>query len=142
MTREELEADGRVVWTHDVLRYGDMDANGHVNNSTYSVLCESGRVNLFATRLVPAMPPGHYFVIVRLTIEFKAELFYPGTVRTATWLSKVGRTSLSVEQALYGEGGVLAATSGGVCVVMEAATRRPAPIPEGARVVAEGMVRG
>jgi acyl-CoA thioester hydrolase len=142
MTRAELEADDRVVWTRDVLRYGDMDANGHVNNSTYSVLCESGRVNLFQTRLVPAMPPGFYFVIVRLVIEFKAELFYPGTVRTATWLSKVGRTSLCVAQALYGEDDTCAATSEGVCVVMDHATRRPAPIPDAARAVAEALLRG
>jgi acyl-CoA thioester hydrolase len=62
-------------------------------------------------------------------------------VRTATWLSRVGRTSMSVEQALFG-GGTLAATSEGVCVVMDAATRRPAPIPEAARAVVEGMLRG
>ncbi len=135
-----LEADERVVWTTDVLRYGDTDANGHINNSTYSVLCESGRVHLFESRLVPAMPGGHFFVIVRLAIEFKAELFYPGGVRTATWVSKVGRTSLTVEQALFSDG-TLAATSEGVCVVMDAATRRPTPIPDAARAVAEGLLR-
>lgn len=140
MTLTELEADPRVLWTTDVLRYGDTDANGHINNSTYSVLCESGRVNLFTTRLVPVMPPGPYFVIVRLAITFRDELFYPGTVRTASWLSKVGRTSLDVEQALFC-GGTLATTSEAVCVVMDAGTRRPTPIPDAARAVAEGMLR-
>jgi acyl-CoA thioester hydrolase len=139
MTPGDLEDDPRVVWTTDVLRYGDTDANGHINNSTYSVLCESGRVNLFTTRLVPVMPPGPYFVIVRIAIEFRAELFYPGTVRTASWLSKVGRTSLGIEQALFC-GDTLAATSDAVCVVMDADTRRPTPIPEAARAVAEGML--
>jgi acyl-CoA thioester hydrolase len=140
-SRAELEADSRVVWTEDVLRYGDTDANGHINNSTYSVLCESGRVNLFQTRLVPLMPEGRYFVIVRLAIDFRAELFYPGTVRTATWLSHMGRTSLTVEQALF-SGETLAATSEGVCVVMDAATRRPTPVPDEARAVVGAMLRG
>ena len=137
---DDLLDDPRVTWTEDVLRFADTDANGHINNSTYSVLFESGRLHLFRTRIVPTLTPGLFFVIVRLVAEFKAELFYPGTARTGTWVSRLGRTSIIVEQAVMSEGR-LAATAEGVCVLMDHATRRPTPFPDEARRVAQSLLR-
>ena len=136
----ELLQDPRVIWTEDVLRFGDTDANGHINNSTFSVLCESGRVHLFRTRLNPALTPGVFFVIARLAIDFRAELHYPGTVRTGTWISRLGRSSITIEQALFADNG-LAATSEGVCILMDASTRRSTPFPDEARRAAEALLR-
>src|SRR5918998_1477175 len=97
---DDLARDPRVAWVDDVLRFGDTDAFGHINNSVFSVLCESGRVHLFATRLRPTLPPEAIFSIARLTINFRAELHYPGQVRTGTWFTRLGRTSVTVEQVL------------------------------------------
>jgi acyl-CoA thioester hydrolase len=55
-----LEDDPRVVWTSDVIRFGDTDAYGHVNNAVFATFCESGRVHLFRTRLDPTLPSGVY----------------------------------------------------------------------------------
>jgi acyl-CoA thioester hydrolase len=137
---DEVANDPRVAWVEDVLRFGDTDAFGHINNSVFSVLFESGRVHLFATRLRPTLPPGTIFSIVRLTINFKAELHYPGTVRTGTWFTKIGRTSVAVEQVLVANERV-AATAEGVCVLVEAATRRPMPWPDPTRQTVEELLR-
>lgn len=139
-TADELAADPRVLWVEDVLRYCDMDPNGHINNAVFSVLCESGRVNLFHSRLTPTLPPDRYFVIARLAIEFRSELSYPGRVRTATWLTKVGRTSLGLAQTIF-SGDRVAATAEAVCVSMDAGARRPAPFPVETRQAAEELVR-
>jgi acyl-CoA thioester hydrolase len=133
-----LAADPRVVWTDDVLRYGDTDANGHINNSTFSVLCESGRVQLFLRHLTPTLPGGVIFVIAKLIIDFRAELHYPGTVRT--WVSRLGRSSITVRQAIL-SGETLAAEAEGVCVLMDAATRRSTPFPETTREAALRLLR-
>ena len=58
---QALLADPRVVWTEDVLRFGDTDANGHINNALFATLCESGRVNLFRTRFDPTLPANRFF---------------------------------------------------------------------------------
>ena len=137
---DELEGDPRVAWVRDVLRFGDTDAFGHVNNAVFSVLCESGRVHLFATRLRPTLPPRMIFSIVRLVIDFKAELHYPGEVRTGTWFTKLGRTSVTVEQVLISKDQV-AATAEGVCVLVDAATRRPMPWPDASRRIVEELLR-
>lgn len=136
---DSLENDPRVTWVTDVLRFGDTDAFGHVNNSVFSVLCESGRVRMFRTRLRPTLPSATIFSIVRLVIEFKAELNYPGEVRTGTWFTKIGRTSVTVGQVLVANGGI-AATAEGVCVLVDATTRRPTPWPDETRRVVEGLL--
>jgi acyl-CoA thioester hydrolase len=135
-----LLADPRVVWTEDVLRYGDTDMNGHINNAVFAVLCESGRVHLFRTRLDPTIRSPAFFVIARLAVDFRAELHYPGTVRTGTWVSRLGRTSVTVEQAIL-SGTTLAATSEAVCVLMDKATRRPTPFPDETRAAAAAVTR-
>ena len=137
---DELLSDPRVVWTEDVLRFRDTDKNGHVNNSVFSVLCESGRVNLFAKAFDPSLRPGTFFVIARLVIDFRAELHYPGRVRTATWVSRVGRSSMGLKQAIVSDAGA-AADSEAVCVLMDGATRRPTPFPDAMRRIAEDMLR-
>ena len=136
-----LRADPRVAWVEDVLRFGDTDMNGHVNNAVFAVLAESGRVNLFRTRLGENEREGTYFVVAKLVIEFKAELHYPGRVRTGTWIRHLGRTSLGLAQVIETEDGHLAATSEAVCVSMSQATRRPEPFSEGTRALAGAILR-
>jgi acyl-CoA thioester hydrolase len=132
--------DPRIVWTEDVLRFADTDANGHINNTLFSVLCESGRVSMFRTRFDPTLPPDRFFVIARLAIDFRAELFYPGKVRTGTWLTRLGRSSVSLAQTIVG-GERLAAEAEAVCVLMDGATRRPMPFPDETRAALESMLR-
>ena len=136
-----LGADPRVTWVEDVLRYADLDSNRHVNNSVFSVLCESGRVNFFRTRFGEDETGDGYFVIARLLIEFKAELHYPGRVRTGTWVRHLGRTSIGLGQVIQTEDGLLAATSEAVCVTMSRATRRPAPFSDERRRIATELLR-
>lgn len=141
LTVAALEADPRVVWTEDVLRFGDTDLNGHINNGAFSVLCESGRVNYLRKVLRPTRPPGSYTVLAKVTIEFRAELNYPGRVRSATWIRHVGRSSVAFGQALFDETGELVATSQAVTVAMDGATRRPMPLDAATRAAADGMLR-
>jgi acyl-CoA thioester hydrolase len=135
-----LLEDPRVVWTEDVLRFRDTDKNGHVNNSVFSVLCESGRVNLFGLKFDPLLRPGTFYVIARLAIDFRAELHYPGRVNTATWLNRLGRSSMGLRQAIISEAGV-AAESEAVCVLMDGATRHPMPLPDDIRRIAQELLR-
>ena len=137
----DLLQNPRVLWVEDVLRYADTDANGHVNNSTFSVLCESGRVHLFDQELNPTLPPGVFFVIARLVIDFRAELHYPGRVRTGTGVAAIGRSSLRLSQVIVAEERV-AGEAEGVCVLMDGTTRRAAPLPDRTRRAAERLLLG
>lgn len=128
-----------MLWVEDVLRYADTDANGHINNSTFSVLCESGRVHLFTQELYPTLPPGMFFVIARLAIDFRAELHYPGQVRTGTWITRIGRSSLGLAQAIVADGRV-AGEAECVCVLIDERTRRATPFSHETKVAAERLL--
>ncbi|MGY6569519.1 MAG: acyl-CoA thioesterase [Salinarimonas sp.] len=136
---QALIADERVLVTRDILRYNDMDDNGHLNNSVFTVLCESGRVHYFRARVTPHLPDHTFFVIARIAIDFKAEAFYPGEALTATWLEHLGRSSLRVRQKII-SADKLVAEAEGVCVVMDQATRRPFPIPDATRAALEPLL--
>lgn len=127
-------------WTEDVLRFGDTDANGHINNTVFSVLCEGGRVALFNRHLTPLLAPGTLYVIVRLTVDFRAELHYPGVVRTATWIEAIGRSSIRLRHRVESEGR-LAAEAESICVLMDSTTRRSIPLEGATRAAAEALAR-
>lgn len=130
-----------MIWTHDVLRFRDTDANGHVNNSVFSVFCESGRVNFLHHVLETRGLPGIFFVVARLTIDFRAELHYPGRVRCGTWMPTVGRSSMVYRQALLDDGGQLVGNSEAIVVHMDQMSRKPTPIGDDLRGRIEPMLR-
>ena len=136
-----LRADPRVAWTRDVLRFRDTDANGHVNNSVFSVFCESGRVHHLHEVLKARGLPGTFFVIARLAIDFRAELHYPGEVQVGTWLPSIGRSSIAYRQVILDQDGRLVANSDATVVQMDLATRRPATFSDEMRARIEPLVR-
>jgi acyl-CoA thioester hydrolase len=114
--------------SYDKLRYGDTDSQGHINNAVFTTLLETGRVEVLLDangRLL--LPPGSAFVIVKLSMEFRAEITYPGRVDTGTRVKSVGRSSVTFEQALF-QDGRLCATAETVIVQMNAAARRSEPL--------------
>lgn len=107
----------------DTIRYADTDRQGHVNNAVFSSLLENGRVGLLYDPARPLAAPRCSFVIAKLTIDFLAELTWPGQVETATRVSKVGRSSVTLEQAIF-QGGRCCATASSVIVQVRDETRK------------------
>ena len=136
-----LEADPRVAWSVNILRFCDTDANGHVNNAIFSAFCESGRVDFLHDVLKGGREPDTFYAVARLIIDFRAELHFPGRVRTGTWLAAAGRTSMTFKQVLLDDAGRLAGTSEAVVVYMDFPTRRPKPLGEAMRALVTPLVR-
>jgi acyl-CoA thioester hydrolase len=140
----DIDRDPAISWTSDSLRFADTDRNGHINNGAFAALAESGRVQLIDRLFAPVLPPHAFFVIARLSIDFHAELHFPGQVRTATWVSRIGATSVTMRQAILAGAGPdasrPAATAEAVCVLLDAGTRRPLALPGAVREVALTLV--
>ena len=116
-------------WTEEKLRIQDTDLNGHVNNASIAALCEAGRGEIISA--VAGVPRERPFgsALRRVTIEYLAEVHYPGVVRIGSAIAKVGNTSITIAQSLY-EDGRCFATAESVIVFIDRQTRRPAPLPE------------
>ncbi|MBN1262535.1 MAG: acyl-CoA thioesterase [Anaerolineae bacterium] len=120
---ESIELDHFPIKTYEKLRYADTDRQGHVNNAVFSMMFETGRVEILYDPSVPLASPNCAFVIVNLTLDFHAEITWPGRVDIGTRVSKVGRSSITFEQALF-QNGRLTATAKTVVVQVNQTTRR------------------
>ncbi|HMK67521.1 MAG TPA: thioesterase family protein [Stellaceae bacterium] len=112
------------VWARDRLRFGDTDLQGHINNAVFATFCETGRVSFLFDEDLNLRGPGASFVIARLELDYRAELFYPGEVEIGTRVLHVGRTSFRLGQGIF-NGDICAATGASVLVLMDDATRKP-----------------
>jgi acyl-CoA thioester hydrolase len=112
------------------IRWGDMDALGHVNNAVYFRYMEQARVEWLA-RMQERVGdfPGQGQVIVNASCTFLVPLTYPGTVEVRMFLAVPGRSSIETRYELwmaqrkYAEGAAKV-------VWIDLQTQRSAPLPE------------
>jgi acyl-CoA thioester hydrolase len=114
--------------THDVIRFGDLDPQGHVNNTVFATYFETGRVALLRGPKDLLNPPGATSVLAQLNIRFLREMRWPGTVEIGTGTTRIGRSSYTFLQAIFCEG-ECAATADATMVMIDAATRKALPLP-------------
>jgi acyl-CoA thioester hydrolase len=115
------------------IRWGDMDAMGHVNNTGYFRYMEQARIGWFE-KLVPegGAWKSHGIVIVNASCTFKRPINYPGTVEVKVFVGAPGGSSvptfyeLSLDEELCAEG---AAT----VVFIDMQKQKPVRIPQAIR---------
>ena len=113
---------------NDIIRFGDLDAEGHVNNAVFATYFESGRVALFRDPDLGIGVANATYVLVRQEIDFLRELHWPGDVVIGTALAELGRSSFTVVQGVFA-GNACAAAGRATLVMLDTATRRPRPLP-------------
>jgi len=110
MTADALD---KHVHTHAMpIRWGDMDAMGHVNNAVYFRYIESARIAWFDSLGHAPDPRGTGPVVVNASCTFLRPLVYPGDIELRTFAGKPGRSSFETrveirrtgEDAVYAEG--------------------------------------
>jgi acyl-CoA thioester hydrolase len=122
-------------------RWRDNDVYGHVNNVVYysffdtavnTHLIEKGGLDIHHAPIIG--------VVVETRCEFKKELTFPGEVQAGIRVTKLGRTSVTYEIALFGEdSNEPAATGHFVHVYIDRESRRPVPVPDGIRKALESI---
>ena len=115
------------IWTYDKLRYNDTDRQGHVNNAVFATFFETGRVAFLYDEQLKLSAPGCEFVVARLAIDFRAELYFPGTVDIGSRIIRIGRSSFVVGQAVFKDD-ICVASAESVGVQMNDETRRSEPL--------------
>ena len=114
--------------TGDVIRFGDLDPQGHVNNTVFATYFETGRVMLLREPGHLLNPPGATSVLARLDVNFLREMHWPGSVEIGTGVEQIGRSSYTFLQAVFHEG-ECAATADATMVMIDRATRKARPLP-------------
>jgi len=138
--RYELPARKKLIHEMTIpIRWGDMDAMGHLNNTSYFRYMETARIDwLRAIGLGPSRACGG-IVIVNAFCNFHSELVYPGDVLVRTYASDPGRTSYEswVTMERTDEPGMLYATGGATTVWVDFPSKKSAPLPDWLRAAIE-----
>jgi len=115
------------------IRWGDMDAMGHVNNTVYFRYMEQARISWFDA-LVPAAEAWKDtgIVIANASCNFKRALNYPGTVEVRLTIDPPGGSSVPTFYELV-MGDELYADGAAVVVFIDMKSQKPVRIPEGIR---------
>jgi acyl-CoA thioester hydrolase len=124
------------------IRWGDMDAMGHVNNTVYFRYIESARIAWLGQ--VGALPDpaasGEGPVIVNAYCSFLKQLTYPGEIEVATFVAPPGRSSIEVTHEIRligadGQAGALHAEGGAKVVWIDFQAEKSRPLPERLRAL-------
>ena len=85
------------------VRWGDMDALGHVNNATYFVYCESARMSFFEAIELEALTSGGTLgpALVTATCNFKKQVKHPATLDIGLVVSRIGGKSFTLEYGIF-----------------------------------------
>ena len=131
--RIEVPVDKKL--THQMvipIRWGDMDAMGHVNNTVYFRYFEIVRLEWLFKIGAPTDPNGLGPVIVNAFCNFIRQLEFPGDVLARHYVANPGRSSFDTFITLHrtDNPGVIYAEGGSKTVWTDFKAQKSAPLPE------------
>jgi acyl-CoA thioester hydrolase len=84
------------------IHWAEMDAMGHVNHARYFTWMESARIALFARVGIQADRQGDVGpVLAMASCDFIRPVVYPASIVAGARILKVGRTSITMEYAVW-----------------------------------------
>lgn len=117
--------------TRMAIRWGDMDAMGHVNNAVYFRYLEQARIDWFVEIGCDPSPGGQGPVIINAHCTFLKQLKYPGEIEVTTYAGLPGRSSFETFQEIrrVDQPDVLAASGGAKVVWVDFPLEKSVPLP-------------
>jgi len=123
-------------------RYGDMDANAHLNNVAIARLVEEARVRFhFALKVRVASTDPSGIMIVHAAIDYLGEAFYPADVEAGVAVAGIGGSSYRLAIGLF-QNGKAFALADSVMVNLAEDRSGSAPIGDALRARLEDMQHG
>ena len=130
-----FELPAQKTLTHQMvmpIRWGDMDAMGHVNNTLYFRYMEIARLEWLFAIGAPPNPNGGGLVIVNAFCNFIRQLEFPGDVLAKHYVANPGRSSFDTFITLerVESPGVIYAEGGATTVWIDFKAQKSAPLPD------------
>jgi acyl-CoA thioester hydrolase len=131
--RIEIPERKKLVYTMTLpIRWGDMDAMGHVNNAAYFRYLETIRIDWMQSLGEPPNPQGEGVLIVNAFCNFYKQLEYPADVLMKMYVSDPGRSSFESWGTMErpDQPGVIHAAGGATMVWVDFPKQKSAPLPD------------
>ena len=134
----EIPENKKLVYEMTVpIRWGDMDAMGHVNNTIYFRYLEIIRVEWLAKHNAEPSPEGQGPVIVNAFCNFYKQLEYPGDVLLKMYVSDPARTTFETwtTMELASNPGTIYAAGGATTIWVDFPKQKAIELPEWVRAL-------
>lgn len=114
------------------IRWGDMDAMNHVNNTIYFRYLETCRIDWMASIGCMPNPQGEGPVIVNAFCNFYKQLEYPGDVLVKMYASDPGRTTFETWGTMerIDQPGVIYAAGGATTIWVDFPKQKALTLPD------------
>ena len=134
--RYEIPDKKKLVYECTIpMRWGDMDAMGHVNNTIYFRYLEIARVDWLRKFNAEPKPEGESPVIVNAFCNFYKQLEYPGDVLVKMYASDPGRTTFEswATMELTASPGEIYAAGGATTIWVDFPLQKAVALPDDMR---------
>jgi acyl-CoA thioester hydrolase len=124
------------------IRWGDMDAMGHLNNGTYFRYLETARIDwMYSIGCIPD-PTGEGPVIVNAFCNFYKQLEYPGDVRLKMYASDPARTTFETWATMErcDAPGVIYAAGGATTIWVDFSAQKSKALPDWLRQLVDASL--
>lgn len=132
MTGQPITREQFRYWKSIEVRWGDMDAQGHVNHTVYFTYCESARVELLRQIGFKGKQAGlnEGPALVSASCDYKRQVVYPATLEIGLRVEKIGERSFKIVYGIFFQGSQeLAASAASINAWMDYAEERSVPLP-------------
>jgi acyl-CoA thioester hydrolase len=122
------------------LRWSDLDAFNHVNNSRYLTFLEQARVEWFESSRETWVDDDTAPVVASATLNFRAPIGYPADVFVELFVTKLGNSSVTIGHRIVAADGTLHCDGQVVAVWVDRRSGKSAPLPAGVRRMSEAVL--
>ncbi|TWG88241.1 acyl-CoA thioester hydrolase [Luteimonas sp. J16] len=121
------------------LRWRDLDALNHVNNSNFMTYLEEARIRWFQSLGEPWMTDAVMPLLAAVQMNYRVPIPYPARVVVELSGDRVGNSSVTLGHRIASEDGTVLYADGHVVMVwIDRASGRPTPLPDAVRRLASG----
>jgi acyl-CoA thioester hydrolase len=127
--------DGPVLLRMPVeLRWRDLDAFNHVNNSTFMTYLEEARIRWFDSLGEAWVTDTTVPLLAAVQMNYRRPIPYPSSIVVELDAQRVGTSSVTIGHRIVGgDGGTVHADGHVVMVWVDRASGRPTPLPDAVR---------
>ena len=123
------------------LRWSDLDAFNHVNNSRYLTFLEQARVECFEGIGEAWVTDDAAPVVASATLNFRYPIGYPAQVFVELSTTRVGTSSVVIEHRIVAADGTLRCDGHVVAVWVDRRDGKPTELPPGVRRALETLLK-
>lgn len=121
------------VKTPVIVRWGDMDSYGHINNAVYFTFCESARIAYFEAIGVfeEKDVSSHGPVLAQASLNFRKQVHFPATLEACAKATRIGNRSFALDYVIFDmQDGEAVADGSSVIAWIDYAVGRSVELPE------------